>query len=55
MLTEMHYLFYLIVSQPDVDICMFTKYNKTHYMAHLLLTLPSHSYANLWRHNSTIS
>jgi len=41
----MHYLFF-IVCQLDVDMSMFTIYNKTHYMADLLLKLLSHSYAN---------
>jgi len=47
MLTEMHYLFFLIVGQPAVDMCEFSVYNKTQNTVQLLLTLPSHSYTNL--------
>jgi len=36
----MHYLFFLTVGQPDVDMC-------ESYTAELLLTLMSHSYTNL--------
>jgi len=50
----MHYLFFLIAGQPDVNMCEFTIYKKTHYMAHLLVKLLTHSYANLWCHNSMI-
>jgi len=47
-------IFFLIVGQPDVDMCVFTIHNKTHFMAHFLSTLPSHSYPNLWHHNLMI-
>jgi len=40
MLTEMHYLFFLIVGKPDVDMCEFCT-------AELSLTLISLNYANL--------
>ena len=52
-LTKMHYLFFLIVGQPDVDMCVFTTYNKTHYTAQLLSKLLWHSYANTWRQHVT--
>jgi len=47
-LSEMHYLFFLIVGQPDVDRCKFC-------MTELSLTSISHSYTNLWHHISMIS
>jgi len=46
-LTEMHYLFFLFVGQPDVDMCEFC-------MAELLVTLISHSCCKLWCHNLMI-
>jgi len=36
----MHYLFFLIVGQPDVDMCKFC-------MADLSLSLTSHSYKSM--------